>query len=300
MNKLGTNTNYRLAAFLGLILVFLLYQGGGGFLTIAIFGMNPMKGDPNALRLLTMAGQILFILLPALVLTKRTFPDVTAALSFRTAPLKEIGFFTLGFMLLSPILEIFLFLQEQGVNYLAAHIQAVSRIKYFLDQADRLMESSYSGLMLAKNPFEIILVVLLIAVTPAICEETFFRGYVQSCFAEKSRPFRAALFTAVFFGIYHMNPYGTLPLIAIGLYLGYARYRSDSILVPVVLHFLNNLLALISYFIFGHEDMIAPKNPGISEIYFYLCSFIILLAIFFGVIFLINKYYRRKDDMPEM
>ncbi|HQI41796.1 MAG TPA: hypothetical protein PK665_11930, partial [Ignavibacteriaceae bacterium] len=53
------------AAFIGLAGGFFLYQIIGGFLTILIFGMNLDSVPVNDMRLMTMAGQILFLLLPA-------------------------------------------------------------------------------------------------------------------------------------------------------------------------------------------------------------------------------------------
>ena len=58
------------AAFIGLIGGFFLYQIVGGLLTLLIFGLDIENAPVNGIRLMTMAGQILFILLPALIFTK--------------------------------------------------------------------------------------------------------------------------------------------------------------------------------------------------------------------------------------
>lgn len=56
------------AAILGLVIVFFLFQFVGGFISLAIFGMDTTKANLTALRLFTIASQFLFILLPALIL----------------------------------------------------------------------------------------------------------------------------------------------------------------------------------------------------------------------------------------
>ncbi|MBK7630941.1 MAG: hypothetical protein IPJ23_09620 [Ignavibacteriales bacterium] len=55
------------AAFIGLAGGFFLYQIVGSLLTFLIFGMDLESIPVHSLRLMTMAGQILFILLPALL-----------------------------------------------------------------------------------------------------------------------------------------------------------------------------------------------------------------------------------------
>ncbi|MCB9248002.1 MAG: CPBP family intramembrane metalloprotease [Ignavibacteriales bacterium] len=50
--------------------------------------------------------------------------------------------------------------------------------------------------------------------------------------------------------MYHFNPYGLIPLILLGMYFGFAVYKSDSIIVAMILHFLNNFISIVAYFIF--------------------------------------------------
>ena len=71
------------AGLLGLAGGFFFYQIVGGLLTLFIFGMEPENADINAFRLMTIAGQILFILLPALVFSKLIYDNVTDVIRFR-------------------------------------------------------------------------------------------------------------------------------------------------------------------------------------------------------------------------
>ena len=128
---------------------------------------------------------------------------------------------------------------------------------------------------------------------PAICEELFFRGYIQSSFEFKLTPFRSAFITAFFFGIYHFNPYGLLALIALGLYFGYAAYISNSIFVPVVLHFTNNFFAVFAFFVFGSEEFMESASVDPENIGIYISTFIILLTFFSLFIFWVNKNYHK-------
>ena len=149
-----------------------------------------------------------------------------------------------------------------------------------------------------------VLIVLIVSVVPAICEEVFFRGFVLRSFEYKYKPAVAALITAVFFGIYHFNPYGLIALIALGTYLGYATYKSNSIAVPAILHFINNFVAVTAFFIFGSEDFMEPSELSPDSLPMVIAGFILLLILFTGFIYAVNRYYnnerRVNNDMPKM
>ena len=80
------------AAFIGLIGGFFLYQIVGGLLTLLIFGLDVENAPVNGIRLMTMAGQILFILLPALLFTKLLYADVTKFFRIKIPSWKEVLF----------------------------------------------------------------------------------------------------------------------------------------------------------------------------------------------------------------
>lgn len=281
------------AAFLGLALVFILYQFGGAILTLLIFGLDFEKADINAVRLLTMGGQILLILVPSLLLSKFIYVDVTSILRVKFPHKKEIIVFIIGLIILTPLLQNFLYIQNYLIEKIAQSSQVVKSIKNIIDQLDKLLESTYTNLIVAHSFFEGLFIILIVAVVPALCEEVFFRGYVQSSFEHKFKPLMSAFLTAFFFGLYHFNPYGLIPLIALGTYFGFAAYMSDSIFVPMTLHFLNNFLAVTAYFAFGSEELISSKvTPG-SEIIQNIISFVLLGLLFAAFIYYIRKNYYR-------
>lgn len=294
------------AAILGLIAVFFIFQFGGGLLTLAVFGFDLNNADMNLMRLLTIGSQILFILFPAILFSKLVFVDVTSVLRIKMPNPKEMGLFALGLILLVPLLQDYLHIQNYIIQELADESELVLGIKNFLDMLDKLVEESYLQLLTAKNTFEYILIILTVSVTPAICEELFFRGYVQKSFEYKNKPLTAIFVTSLFFGLYHFNPYGLLPLIVLGMYLGYSVYKSDSIVIPVILHFLNNFIAIVAFFIFGEEELMQSNFSDVENISTRILSFTIILVLFIGFIIFISRNYVKltktevQNDMSEM
>ena len=281
------------AAFLGLIGGFFLYQFVGGTLTLLVFGFDLESAPVNSLRLMTMAGQILFILLPALLFARWIYGDVSDIISVKVPNWKELGLFSVGMIILIPLLQSYLYIQNFLIERLAENIAFVNSLKSAFDSLNEMVEKTYGNLLSAKSIPEMILVVLTIAVVPAICEEVMFRGYIQKSFQYKLKPFGAALITAVFFGLYHFNPYGLLPLTGIGLYLGFAAYKSESLVVPIALHFLNNFSAVLLFFIIGNEDLIDSDVMNSDGLKSNIFLFIMLALLFTIVIFVIKKYYSK-------
>ncbi len=282
------------AAYFSLIVVFFLYQIGGSIITLAIFGLNLESADINIMRILTAGGQILLILAPALIFSKLVYNNVPLVIRLKMPSMKEAGLYTIGLLILIPTLQTFLYLQNFLIQKLADSSAFVNSIKTLFDKLNELVETTYGELLSATNFYEGIFIVFVVAVVPGICEEVFFRGFVQKSFEQKYRPAKAIIITSLFFGLYHFNPYGLIPLIVLGIYLGYSAYRSDSILIPVMLHFLNNFITVTAYFIFGSEEIFSTNVIDAESISSQTVMFFILLAVFIFFMNYLNNFYSRK------
>ena len=283
------------AAFIGLIGGFFLYQIIGALLTVLIFGFDLESIPVNSMRLMTMAGQILFILLPALLFAKWIYLDVGKIIRIRKPAWQEVGLFTIGIVILSPLLQSYLYIQNHFLELWAQNSQFIHSIKSFFDMLNEMVEKTYGNLLSSSNIFEFILVVVVVSVVPAISEESMFRGFVQRSFELKLKPYMAIFLTALFFSAYHFNPYGFIPLFILGAFFGFAAYMSRSLVVPMILHFLNNFSAILLYQIIGNEDLIksdaAIKGDELST---YLMLLVILTLLFVLLIAVINKYYSTR------
>ena len=283
------------AAFIGLIGGLFLYQIVGGMITLLIFGLKVENAPVNSVRLMTMAAQVLFILLPALLFTKWFYVDITRVLRVKIPNIKELSLFTLGIIILTPLLENYIIIQTWCIKQLALHFHLINVVKSFLDKLNDFMENTYGNLLKPNSWAEGGLIILIVAIVPALCEETMFRGFIQRSFEFKMKPFWAALITAVFFGLYHFNPYDLIPLISLGFFFGYASYTSNSILVPMFLHFLNNFAAIMIYFIAGDKKLLEnTPDPNVDLKSAFVILFI-LLILFIGVIYLIKRFYSQKE-----
>ena len=126
---------------------------------------------------------------------------------------------------------------------------------------------------------------LVVAVAPAICEEMMFRGYVFSAFEDKFKPKTAMLISACLFGIYHMSFVRFIVTAFIGYVTCYVVYKSKSLFMGMIMHFINNgLSCVIMYY---------PKQVG--KIFPILTSetleaFDLLFLIIIGTLFIYIGY----------
>ena len=97
-----------------------------------------------------------------------------------------------------------------------------------------LLENDQSPLWLA---------LVVIAVTPAICEEMLFRGLILTGL-RKLGPWTALLLSSALFAIAHASIYRLLPTFCLGLFLGFIVLRTGSIFCSMIIHALNNGLAV--------------------------------------------------------
>lgn len=87
------------------------------------------------------------------------------------------------------------------------------------------------------------LLLMVFAVTPAICEELAFRGFILSGLARGGRLAIAVGISSVMFGIIHMIPQQAFNAALLGLVLGLLAIYSRSLFPAIAFHFFNNAIA---------------------------------------------------------
>lgn len=104
------------------------------------------------------------------------------------------------------------------------------------------------------------LVMLCFAVTPAVCEELFFRGLLFRSLGKTLSPAVTIIVTGLLFGTFHLITTSGLglsrliPTTLMGFALGWVCYKSASVLPGMILHAANNVLGLsLAYF---RDDMV--------------------------------------------
>ena len=124
--------------------------------------------------------------------------------------------------------------------FLCAMIIGVLLVPFFPESADGLTQLDD---MLTSQPA--VVLILVVALMPAIGEELLFRGFVMGTLKNKCTGVIAVLVTTLLFAAYHMSLIKMFTIGIIGFGLTYAAYKSGSIVTSMCMHFLNNLLSVL-------------------------------------------------------
>ena len=101
-----------------------------------------------------------------------------------------------------------------------------------------------------------------VALTPALFEELLFRGYLQRQ-AERRFGSRAAVVgVGVAFGLYHLTAAQAVPLSVLGVYLCFVVWATGSLWSGVLVHLLNNGLAVLAAGVARNTPGLDPDSLG--------------------------------------
>jgi membrane protease YdiL (CAAX protease family) len=267
-------------AFGGLCIIFffLVYQIGGSLATYLAFGMGAGLDDPGGMRAFQGAAQVVLLLVPALLLARLASPEPLVFLRLKRPSFPALFVSLAGILSLQMVLQVYITLQDM--------IPLPAELEKLITPLKDSIDAALMGLLRADSFEEFLGVVVVIALIPALAEEFAFRGVIQRSFAKGMGPVRAFVLTGVIFGAFHLNPFSIVPLVTLGVYLGFLAWRADSIWMSVAAHFFNNLLPVGAlYFGLADESVVKGDMGDLPAG--------VLLAVFWfsGVIFLLSTYY---------
>ena len=134
----------------------------------------------------------------------------------------------------------------------------------------------------------------IMAVMPAFCEEVLHRGLIMSSFKHVKRRGVTVLLSALAFGLFHLDPYRFLSTALLGAALAYMANKTDSLVLPVIFHFITNALSVFA--IFSSNSETAAEQLTISG------GILISFWCFYGGISLVMIYigwllFREKGNV---
>jgi membrane protease YdiL (CAAX protease family) len=172
------------------------------------------------------------------------------------------------------------------------------RLPQFMEATENtLMEMEESAarltkaLLMTSGIVDLLLNILLIGIVAAVGEELFFRGVLLNVLHGWTKNLHAAVWISAFvFSFIHYQFYGFLPRFLLGALLGYLFIWNGSLWMPIIAHFVNNVVLVIFYFSLerGWTDM---AEPDIQPL-FVLLSLIPLSGLLYYYYLLNRKIYR--------
>ncbi len=188
------------------------------------------------------------------------------------------------------------------INYLAelnANVNlpdSMERIENWMKEMEETA-AELTEMLISANTFDVFLLNLfMIAVLPALGEELLFRGVIQKQLTRFFRNHHAGIWVAaILFSALHMQFYGFIPRMFLGVLFGYLLVWTGSIWIPITAHFVNNASAVLFYYLFSN-DMVNEELETIgaaeSDMYYVIAS----MAGMFIFLFLIYRYQKIRSN----
>jgi membrane protease YdiL (CAAX protease family) len=134
---------------------------------------------------------------------------------------------------------------------------------------------------------------VVIALIPAIGEELLFRGLIQPRMYRLTGNIHAAIWiTGFIFSAIHLQFYGLIPRMLLGVLFGYLYIWSGNLWYPIIGHFTNNGFTLLMIYLHNRKtidlDIEATSSVPVGTA---VLSGVVTLSILFAL----NRYYFRKD-----
>jgi membrane protease YdiL (CAAX protease family) len=219
---------------IGMMVVFVSYGSGA---MEYLSNPNPTIPDSiGALKILQICQAIGLFIVPGFILS----------LYFSSKPLNYLGFnrinFNLGFLTLLVIVFAF-----PAINLLAS-LNDLIPLPEWMKVMEEKAEVLTKAFLQVKSWEGLAVNVFMVAVLPAIGEELIFRGILQKLFAELTgKTIWGILISATLFSAMHLQFQGFIPRFALGVLFSYLFVWSGSLWLPVIAHFVNNLIAVIGF-----------------------------------------------------
>jgi len=107
------------------------------------------------------------------------------------------------------------------------------------------MIEMFEELLAASGAWGIIGALFVFALSPAICEETLFRGALLSSLRNRLPGWACVIAVGLLFGAFHLSIYRIVPTALSGMLITYLVIRGGSIAYACLFHFINNAIGLI-------------------------------------------------------
>lgn len=241
-------------------LVLILLQVKGGYLLIPI--RNLIKTNTGLLLLTT---QIVFLIIPIVIYMLITKQSIRRTFRFNKINLTSV--------ILLVVIGLFFIPLASFLSYLTSF--------FYYNNVQDVFNKLKS--------LPIVVMIAIVALTPACCEELTMRGVVLSGY-DDVKLWKAALINGFLFAVLHLNPPQFLYAFVLGIILACVVRITNSIFASMIIHFtFNGVNTLMSWAILKGASAAAKKsqqsmNNNMSMKLVSLASLFILALIAVAVI----------------
>ena len=148
-------------------------------------------------------------------------------------------------------------------------------IQIFLPAPEYILD--LNGLLQPESIMGFFLLFIAVVIIAPLGEELLFRGFLQQILEKHWKDVtKAVLVTALFFAMIHMNPYWFVQIYILGILLGFLAWKTKSVLPPLILHGINNAMAMFFSFAEIEDNSIYIVNGHVAPWFIFFATYAIL------------------------
>jgi membrane protease YdiL (CAAX protease family) len=283
----------------------LMIAGGllGALICWAIYGLEPLLSlmhngvNPQVVNLLWVlqitsttvplfAGPYIF----ARFIVKEPKPYLKANLKFNPLLLPVV----LAIMLFSmPLMELLI-----NINQKMILPQFLKGVEKWMRDSETEAAKETAVLLNFKSVWQMLWALLIVGLFTAIAEEFFFRGCIQTIFSRLTKSHHWGIWiAAILFSAIHMQFFGFLPRLMLGVFFGYFVWWSGSTWTSVWGHFINNGMAVVTTYLYQHKKI--TMNPDDQHIFNYgLYAFSLIITVLLFIVY--RKLTVSQKSLPDV
>lgn len=160
--------------------------------------------------------------------------------------------------------------------------ESLAWLEQVLRSSQQQTESFLNNILQYRGGIHTVILIIVVAGIPAIIEELFFRGLIQQLLHKiTGRIWVPVVIASAIFSIFHFDFYAFLPRVLLGIMLGIAFVSTGNILLPIILHFINNVSNVLMHQFVSPESIELISQIGFAGYQWILSvlSFVLLLYI---------------------
>ena len=283
-----------LSAILGLIVAFLLFQGISTVVLIAVTvqggtalgelltpeGLSTFLAE-NADKVIwaNTIGQVFGLLIPGLLFARWHSSTVKAFIRLRRTTGYHLVWASIGLLGLIPL-----------VHFSAGLFDSLPWPEWV-----RTLEDGQMALIeqILTQDFSLVFAISMLALTPAICEEVLFRGFIQRQSERSLGAWGGILFSGIIFGFYHLRLTQAIPLSLLGIFMAWLTWQTRSLWPAILVHFINNAFAAV----LGKMAASSDSPTDLDDFTFPWWVVVVAAFVLAGSIAALRKRPAAEDDI---
>ncbi|HNW20539.1 MAG TPA: CPBP family intramembrane metalloprotease [Bacteroidales bacterium] len=210
---------------------------------------------------------------------------------YQNRPYKDLLFLILTFfivLLIQPSLSL--------LTEITNLIKLPSNIDNFLSQYENMANELLKQTMNDSGIGFLLLNIVYVALVPAVGEELIFRGIIQKYLIKLTKhAWIGIILTGLIFSLFHLSWSTILAIWFFGIILGIVYYTTGNIWYSMFMHFINNLMATLSYWL-ASNNKISYSLEEIDNIKFQLWIELISLILMILFIIFLFKFIKLKRE----